>query len=53
MVNLLATNHTPRPRLTNHTVPLDGAVEFKSLPSGLHSVKNDLVSVYAYILRIQ
>ncbi|CAI6336725.1 unnamed protein product [Periconia digitata] len=24
-------------------VPLDGAVEFKSLPSGLHTVKNDLV----------
>jgi hypothetical protein len=31
--------------LTNavHPVPLEGIVEYKSLPSGLHNVKEDLV----------
>ncbi|KAH8728105.1 hypothetical protein GQ44DRAFT_785606 [Phaeosphaeriaceae sp. PMI808] len=28
---------------TRHPIPLDNAVEYKSLPSGLHSVESDLV----------
>lgn len=30
---------------SRNIVELDGAVEFKSLPSGLHTVKDDLVYV--------
>jgi hypothetical protein len=38
--------------LTDETVELDGVVEFKSLPSGLHNVPEDLVYVLSSTVEI-